>query len=786
MCYRVNRMVRTLDRYILRLVLPPFMLALLVFTFMLQMQPLQNVAEPFIARGVPFVVILRIFIALLPQALAITIPMAFLLGLLIAFGRLSADSEWVALQACGVSLPRLLRPVGVLAVLTWATTSWMIIVALPWGNQTFVEIRYNILASWAEAEVKPRVFFEDYPNLVLYVRDAHPGVAGWADVFVAKTDTGAQPEIYLARHGRMVVDRAQRTVTMVLEDGAQHIATSDAAKREEYKVNRFGTLVIGLDPSAVFPSSGPIKGENELTIGELQARIAELRSKGDFPYNHIFALQQKFSIPVACLVFAVIGLAVGVGSARGSKLASFVVGIAVIFIYYVIMYGGRAMAKGRVLDASLAPWLPDLILGVVGLALLAWRTRSAEGPLQITLPFFSRRVPSAAAEAPGAAEADGMPRRIIVVLRLPRLRLPQPKILDLYVARIYVRLYVLIFAGLLALFYISTFIDLSDKLFRGQASFGILLWYFWFATPKFMWYVIPLATLIAGLVTIGALTKNSELVVMKACGVSLYRVAVPLVAFAVLASLVLFALEERVLAYTNRRADILEHTIRGTSPQTFDVLNRRWVVGRDGSIYQYVYFDPRRGELNGLTVYEFDAKNWWLSRRTYAGQARYVPATGSWRAVQGWVREFQSDVEPRTWQPFRERGLALEPPDYFGAEQPDAERMSYSELRAYVSQLRSSGFDTIKLAVDLHRKLSFPFVTLVMTLIAVPFAVTTGKHGALYGIGVGIILAMIYWVTGNVFAAIGAAGKVAPVLAAWAPNLLFGAGAAYLLLTVRT
>jgi lipopolysaccharide export system permease protein len=157
-------MVRTLDRYILRLVLPPFMLALLVFTFMLQMQPLQNVAEPFIARGVPFVVILRIFIALLPQALAITIPMAFLLGLLIAFGRLSADSEWVALQACGVSLPRLLRPVGVLAVLTWATTSWMIIVALPWGNRTFVEIRYNILASWAEAEVKPRVFFEDYPN----------------------------------------------------------------------------------------------------------------------------------------------------------------------------------------------------------------------------------------------------------------------------------------------------------------------------------------------------------------------------------------------------------------------------------------------------------------------------------------------------------------------------------------------------------------------------------------------------------------------------------------------
>jgi LPS export ABC transporter permease LptG/LPS export ABC transporter permease LptF len=786
MCYRVQRMVRTLDRYILRLVLPPFVLALLVFTFMLQMQPLQNVAEPFIARGVPWGVILRVFIALLPQALAITIPMAFLLGLLIAFGRLSADSEWVALQACGVSLLRLLRPVGLLAFMTWAATSWMIIVALPWGNQTFIEIRYNILASWAESEVKPRVFFEDYPNLVLYVRDVHPGVAGWSDVFVAKTDTGPQPEIYLARHGRMVVDRARRTVTMVLEDGTQHIATADAAKKEEYRVNKFGTLVVGLDPSAVFPSGGPVRGENELTIAELHARIAEMRRQGQSPHNYIIALQQKYSIPMACLVFAVIGLAVGVSSARGGKLASFVVGIAVIFVYYVILYGGRAMAKGGVIDAWLAPWLPNIVLGVAGLALLAWRTRSAQGPLEITLPFFTRGVPSDAAEPRGTGASTSMRRRVVLVLRLPHVSLPQPRILDLYVFRIYVRLYVLIFVGLLGLFYISTFIDLSDKLFKGRASLGMLLWYFWFSTPRFVWYVIPLATLIAGLVTIGALTKNSELVVMKACGVSLYRVAVPLVVFGVVASLALFALEERVLAYANKRADALEHVIRGGSPQTFDVLNRRWVVGREGSIYQYVYFDPRRQELNGLSVYEFDTMNWRLARRIYAGQASYVTASGSWRAVQGWIREFQSEMEPRTWLTFTERPLKLEPPDYFGTEQPDAERMSYTELRDYVNQLRSGGFDTVKLAVDLHRKLSFPFVTLVMTLIAVPFAVTTGRHGALYGIGVGIILAMLYWITGNVFGAIGAAGKIAPVLAAWAPNLLFGAGAAYLLLTVKT
>ena len=112
--------------------------------------------------------------------------------------------------------------------------------------------------------------------------------------------------------------------------------------------------------------------------------------------------------------------------------------------------------------------------------------------------------------------------------------------------------------------------------------------------------------------------------------------------------------------------------------------------------------------------------------------------------------------------------------------------MNVRELDSYVNELRQSGFDVVQLVVDLHRKISFPFVTLILTLIAVPFAVTMGPRGALYGIGVGIALACSYWVVMSVFGAIGSAGMLAPILAAWAPNLLFGASATYFLLTVRT
>ena len=138
------------------------------------------------------------------------------------------------------------------------------------------------------------------------------------------------------------------------------------------------------------------------------------------------------------------------------------------------------------------------------------------------------------------------------------------------------------------------------------------------------------------------------------------------------------------------------------------------------------------------------------------------------------------------YAPFDTSRAPLEPADYFSTEEPNPERMNFAQLRRYIDELKASGYTVLEHEVALYRKFAFPLVTLVMTLIAIPFAVTTGKRGALYGIGVGIVLALVYWTAISVFAAFGAGGLMPPALAAWAPNLLFGASAAYLLLTVRT
>jgi LPS export ABC transporter permease LptF/LPS export ABC transporter permease LptG len=783
--------MRILDRYVIREILLPFAIALVVLTFVLIIPFILEQAEQLIEKGVSWPVILQLMATLLPMALGLTIPMALLVGALVALGRLAADREIVVFMACGVSPYRLLRPVAVLGTIAALVTLYVMIEWIPNANQTYREIIARVVADRAEQQVRPRVFFEDFPNTVLYVRDIQRE-GGWKDVIAADTRQPAQPILYVARSGRMVVDRAAQTIHLVLVDGAQHATKS--ADPTAYEIARFKELTLSLDPQAVFPRTGPARGEREMSIAELKENIAALAGR-NLPYhNLVIEIHKKFSIPVACLVFAVLAVGLGVSNRREGKLASFVLGIGVIFTYYVIMFSAHAMAKGALIPAWTAMWIPNVLLGGVGVALLMSRSRGVGQTLRLRVPSITWRWrPMQSRHAPSnTTPPDGVARRrsgTVVVIRVPQFEVPRPNLLDLYVARTYARMLVVCSVGIMGLFYISTFLDKSDKLFKGQVSLAMLLQYLWWETPQFLYYIIAIAVLLAAIITIGLLTKNSELIVMRACGISIYRTAVPLLIFAALASAVLFAFEERVLAVSNRRADYLNHIIKGGSPQTFDVVNRKWLVGRDGEIYHYQYFNPRLRELNVLSVFRFDPDTLALTERIYATQAVYRPSVANdpdpWVATGGWLRQL-AGAQVTKYMPFSTLRVALEPSDYFETEAPEPDRMNFAQLRRYIEELKTSGYTVLEHEVALQRKLAFPLVTLVMTLIAVPFAVTTGKRGAMYGIGVGIVLALVYWTAISVFAAFGASGLLPAGLAAWAPNLLFGATAAYLLLTVRT
>lgn len=778
-------MPKTLDRYVIREILPPMLLALLIFTFLLTLPPFMQYLENLLAKGVGWSTLARLLWTLVPQALGLTIPMALLVGILIGLGRFSADRETVALLACGVSPYRLLRPIGAIALAAAAVTFYVMVIAIPHANRTFLAITFDIISKRVESDVRPRVFFEDFPGWVLYAGDeAGPGEAGWRRLLVADTSRPNGTEIYFAQRGRLVIDRSKRTVDLVLDNGTRH-TTGPSGETDTFRFER--EYVVALNPEAVFPQVPIQKGPNEKTIAELRADAAKKVQIGMSPHPEIIALQQKFSFPVACLVFGLIGLAVGLSVARDGKLAGFVVGIVIIFAYYVVMFLAESLTKGHYLNAHLSRWIPNIVLGAFGVAALIWRARFTSARLPFTLPVRFARVP----RLPGATRvpaAQGKPQGVVLVVRIPRIAAPTLGLLDQYISRAYLRVAGIAFVALLTLFYISTFLDKSDKIFKGQAtasSVGVLLLYM---TPQFVYFVIPIAALLSVLVTFGALSRSSELTVMKACGISLYRAALPVVVLSLVFSSVIFGLEQRILARANRYAEVLDAQIRGRPSRTFEAMNRHWVVSRAGDIYHFRLFEARRArrpegaELSALTIYTPRKDAWALATMTYADRAKYG---NGWHASSGWVQDFTAD--PPTSTPFKDRRLPdLEAPDYFESEHPVAEMMTVGQLRRYVQELSASGLNVTTQAVELQRKLAFPFVTLVMTLLAVPFGVSMGTRGTLYGIGIGIVMALSYWILSSVFVALGKGGLLDPLLAGWAPNIIVLGTACYLFLTVKT
>jgi LPS export ABC transporter permease LptG/LPS export ABC transporter permease LptF len=780
--------MRIFDRYVIREVALPLLLSLLLLTFLLTIPPFLKQGYPIIAKGVDAWIVGKVVVTLLPQALSISIPMAVLLGLLIALGRLSGDREFVAMQACGISIYQLLRPLVAIAAVSTAATAYVMIVARPDANQAFREIIFKEVAQRVENNIRPRVLFTQFPNHVLYVRDVDTSSHIMRDVFFADTSKGGVTTLAFAREGRFLIDRTNKLVQLQLSRGNQHIML--ASEPAQYQAEEFDQRIVSLDPNTVFKQP-PTRNSPEMSISELRNLIA--KTTGTDPdsigirADAQIMLQNNFAIPTACLVLALVALALGVSNRKDGMLASFAIGFIVVFAYYVLLFGARALATGGKLNGNIAPWISPAAIGITGVVLTIWRAKSTDRPPLIawTMKLARRGEVDDENAAPDVRSGT-------VFERMP-VTLPFIKILDMYTSRQYIQIFLLCIFSAIGIFYISTFIDLAAKLFRGAATTSMLLRYFYYMTPQYLYYIIPIAVLVATLVTIGVMTKNSELVVMRACGMSLYRTATPLVLFSMVAAAMLFGMQEMVLEPANHQADRLERVIRGYPSQEPSSVNR-WIASENGDIYHYDLYDPATDQFTRFARYEIDQQDWRLREMLFAGSIAHPTAANTtdmreWTAEKGWVRTIASAKPDKTsvaFSPFEARTVTLEPPTYFTAEQPEPEKMSFRQLRAYIAQLRASGYNTISATVQLHRKVAFPFATVIMALLAVPFAVTTGRRGAMYGIGIGIALSIAYWVILNVFSALGEGGVLTPTLAAWSANLLFGAGALYMLLTVRT
>jgi LPS export ABC transporter permease LptG len=438
------------------------------------------------------------------------------------------------------------------------------------------------------------------------------------------------------------------------------------------------------------------------------------------------------------------------------------------------------------------------VLGGLAVGLLVMNQREAAfDPLSAShymswIPRIRRREKNPEGE-PGAR-----PR---VVVRVPRFRLPAllPNILDRYVARQYLGYASLVILGFWAIFFLFHFMDLFDDIQQNRVKGKVVLHYYAFYAPEILHMVMPVAVLVATLTTFGVLTRRNEITAMKAGGISVYRATLPVIVIATLGSLALFAMGEYVLPYTSRIASRDFNEIKGRPPESVSYLERRWIMGTDGRIYNYDFMSQgapggrpmlamQGGQpsdevvLNGLSMFVLDTKEWNLKERMYAARAKW---TGQeYELETAWRWAFTNPPRYETLDGARTR--EVEPPSYFKREDVHMEGVRFAQLREHIASLEARGVDVARLKVQLHRKVAFPLVALVMTLIGIRFSFTVGRRGTLFGMGISIVIAIVYWACFMLFEAMGNNAVLPAQVAAWAPNLLFGAAGVYLMLTVET
>ncbi len=773
--------MRILTRYILREVLSHALIGGVLFTFVLFMKELGPLLELAVRNTTSISTVFEVFFLMLPNMLTVTIPMAVLVGILLGLSRLAADSEITAMRASGIGVWRFVGIVALVATCAWAIGMANSLYLAPKSSARLLQLEDDLKNTQATYEIQPRVFYEDLKDAVLYVEDVRSGTgaSNWRQVFLADLTDPVAPKVTTAEEAT-VVSADNQTLTMRLRNGAQHELSQ--VKPDGYTVSTFDQTDMHLQAAS---APDPHLGHTDAPVLAMSNReLLDRARKGGRWYQ--IELQKRFAYPAACLVLMLAGVPLGLSSKRGGKSAGFVLTILLVFIYYFLSSTGVALARQHKLPVILGVWAANLLFGICGIFFL--RQMSTGGAAIAAVASIGSWI--RLKKAPAAAPDHSATAQRTVSRRHVRGRFPL--ILDEYILRQFLGTFLMVLVAFVMLMLVFTFFELLGDIIRNQTPLIVVGEYLINLTPNMVYNLTPLSVLIAVLVVFGLMNRTSEITAMKATGISLYRMIVPVLVIASLLALSLFVFDELYLPSANRRQEELRNIIKGKPAQTYQNLDRKWMFGKQqrgkpGRIFYYEFFDAYNDRFANVTIFEFDPATFSLTRRIFASSAHWDPQFNRWIFEHGWERSFNSDqiTDYKTFEvsTFPE---IIEPPTYFKQELRPSQEMSFNELRRYIQALRQSGFDTMRLRVQLNRKMAYPLITLVMAILAIPFALSMGRRGSLAGIAVAIGMAIAYLFVDGTFEAMGNVDLLPAFLAAWSPDILFGLAGSYLLLRTHT
>ena len=809
--------MKILTRYILKEMVGPTVLGFLFYTSIILMQRLFDMAAMIIRRSLSAEAVGKLLLYSLPNIVVLTVPMSILFGILIAVGRLSSDSEIVAMRALGLSTRTIYRPVFVFTFLAFLLNLYLINYVLPDGNRQFVTLRAELMTSSAQQAIRPRVFYDEYQNLMIYVNDVETSTGRWKGVFIADNRTdesrdastaaeaaenlaappdddpevaalsadGSGQRLIVAQGGDLAIAQPSKDIWMNLTAAETHIWNPARPDRYDHTRNRTQRLLLPA-PGGDFDVTTLARSLREMNLAQLieQERALQQNNREEDRVTRNLArveIHKKFAIPFACIAFGILGLPLGITNRRGGKSSGFSLSILIILFYYVLINNAEQWAARGQIPPWLGMWAANIILFGLGVYLLRRANRdagatSSEGGIFSKLTGMIRRLFRKRRTAGVVEEEPSL---------LNQLDITFPNTLDRYVLREFLKVLAMVLISVIALFVIVDYNEIAKDIRENKASLSTVLTYYRFQIFQVVDWTLPISVLVATLVTFGMLSKNNEVTAMKANGVSLFRVSLPIVAVAAIVGLFAYFVRDFVLPYSTKRVQEVRRRIEGKETRSAATQQKLWYLGAGRYVINFLSYDRNARQLSEVQVFEFHPTEFRMVRRIYSRTATWTGQ--AWRFENGWIRSFQDDGNS-TFTPII-RPVTLyyrETPEDFATEVKAPEQMSYSELRRYIDTIKTSGYAADELEVELWEKTSWPAISVVMALIALPFAFRMGKRGALYGIGIALVLGIVYWMVFAVFTKFGEVGNLPPLLSAWAGNILFALAAIYGFLHVET
>ncbi|HEX5431134.1 MAG TPA: LptF/LptG family permease, partial [Bryobacteraceae bacterium] len=647
----------------------------------------------------------------------------------------------------------------------------------------------RLLASELTADVQPRVFAEQFPNKILYVSDVIPGTgaAQWRKIFLADVtppgeqkpgaaERGDSPAVLLASGAVAIPDVANNRIQLALKDSWIYTV----GQGDHYYIEDRPTGDQALQaqrPSAVNPSRPAI----EMDTGPLyRLAYGGISSDKTRVLGARIEFQQRLALPLACILLALAGIPLGITARRSGKSSAVVLTVLIAFLYYVGLISVIRLAQQGTLSPEVALWIPNLLFALVGSAMMLRLEAPGDRAAWERIGGIFRSRGRELKE-----RGSGMPGRLPSLSRFPLL----VQVVDTYVLSSFLFYFVLWLASFVIMYHVFTFFGLLSDILKNHVSLTRILQYHFFLTARLIYELAPVAVLAAVLVIFGVMAKNNEIIAFKACGISAYRLAAPVLIAGLFLSGSLFAFDYEWVPDADKRQDQIYAEIKGKPAQTFLQPDRKWMWGLHNRVYYYKYFDQAERVMLGVNVYEIDPEAFRLKRHISAERARWEPGLHKWVFQNGWSRDMNGD-SVTAYDSFaggtRTFPELEETPDYFMKQVIQSPQMNFQELQQHIQELQQSGFNTVPLQVQFHDKFSVPLFALILAMVSIPFAFRAGNRGAMAGVGISLIIFIAYWSIRQLFEQVGNVSELPAAVAAWSPDAVFSLAGLYFMARMRT